>query len=205
MLAPDRRRLNLATRTKAELLLRRVMLNVARLLVVVLVGFVCAPPGVVAQVPANEYRLKAAFMYQFPQFVEWPSATLREARTLQLCVLEPNLFGAELEELIRGETLNGRPLAVKEIYGADEVAGCHVVFVSMRSGDPSSVLKATAGRPVLTIGESRGFLESGGIIQMKIVDGKVRFEVHATNAQKAGLRISSQLLNLALAVHGGPS
>ena len=181
------------------------MLNIARLLVVVLAGLVCADAHVAAQLAGNEYRLKAAFMYQFPQFVEWPSATWRDARALQLCVVEPNPFGSELEQLIRGESLNGLPLAVKEIYGADELTGCHVLFVSMRSGDPSFVLKATTGRPVLTVGESEGFLEDGGIILMKIVDGKVRFEVHATNAQKAGLRISSQLLSLALAVRGGPS
>jgi hypothetical protein len=181
------------------------MLNVARVLVAFLVGLVCADARPAAQVAESDYRLKAAVVHQFPQFVEWPSATWREARRLQLCVVEPNPFGSELEQLIRGETLNGRPLAVKEIYGSDELAGCHVLFVSMRSGDPSSVLKVTTGRPVLTIGESDGFLEDGGIILMKIVDGKVRFEVHATNAQKAGLRISSQLLSLALAVRGGPS
>ena len=158
-----------------------------------------------AQVVEGEYRLKASAIHQFPQFVEWPSATWREARALQLCVLEPNPFGYELEELIRGETLNGRPLAVREIYGSDDLAGCQILFVSLRSGDPSAVLKATTGRPVLTIGEAEDFLESGGIVLMKIVDGKVRFEVHATNAQKAGLRISSQLLSLALAVRGGPS
>ena len=181
------------------------MLNVAPFVVVVLVGVVCAGARPAAQVVSDEYQLKAAVIHQFPQFVEWPSETLREARSLQLCVVEPNPFGSGLEELIRGETLNGRPLAVKEIYGSDELAGCHVVFLSTRSGDPSAVLKATGGRPVLTIGESDGFLDSGGIILMKIVHGKVRFEVHATNAQKAGLRISSQLLNLALVVRGGPS
>lgn len=181
------------------------MLNAGRLLCVVLVGLLCAEARLVAQVVPDEYPLKAAFMYQFPQFVEWPSAAWQEARTVQFCVLEPNPFGSELEQLIQGESLNGRPLAVKEIYGADELAGCHVLFVGTRSGDPSAVLKASAGRPVLTIGEVEGFLESGGIIAMKIVDGKVRFEIHAANAQKAGLRISSQLLSLALAVRGGPS
>jgi hypothetical protein len=181
------------------------MLDAGRFLIVVLVGSLCASARVVAQVVPNEYRLKAAVMYQFPQFVEWPSTALRQTRAVQLCVVEPNPFGSELEQLIQGESLNGRPLAVKEIFGADELAGCHVLFVSARSGDASAVLRAAAGRPVLTIGEADGFLEGGGIITMKIVDGKVRFEIHAANAQKAGLRISSQLLSLALAVRGGPS
>jgi YfiR/HmsC-like len=180
------------------------MLRFGRLLFVVLVGLLCARARLVSQVVPNEYRLKAAFMYQFPQFVEWPSTAWQDARTVQLCVVEPNPFGSELEYLIQGESLNGRPLAVKEIYGSDELAGCHVLFVGIRSGDASGVLRATAGRPVLTIGETEDFLESGGIIAMKIVDGKVRFEVQAGNAQKAGLRISSQLLSLAFAVRGGP-
>jgi hypothetical protein len=180
------------------------MLNVGRLLFVVLVGLFCARARLVAQVVPNEYRLKAAFMYQFPQFVEWPSTAWQDARSVQFCVVEPNPFGSELEYLIQGESLNGRPLAVKEIYGSDELAGCHVLFVGIRSGDASAVLRATAGRPVLTIGEAEDFLEGGGIIAMKIVDGKVRFEVQAGNAQKAGLRISSQLLSLAFAVRGGP-
>ena len=181
------------------------MLDAGRFLIVVLVCSLCASARVVAQVVPNEYRLKAAFMYQFPQFVEWPSTAWQQTRSVQICVVEPNPFGSELEHLIQGESLNGRPLAVKEIYGADELAGCHVLFVGVRSGRASTVLKATSGRPVLTIGEADGFLESGGIITMKIVDGKVRFEIHAANAQKAGLRISSQLLSLAFAVRGGPS
>ncbi|HZM96856.1 MAG TPA: YfiR family protein [Vicinamibacterales bacterium] len=181
------------------------MLNVGSFLFVVLVGLLCASARVVCQVVPNEYLLKAAFMYQFPQFVEWPSAAWERTTNVQFCVVEPNPFGSELEHLIQGESLNGRPLAAKEIFGSDELAGCHVLFVSTRSGDPSALLKATAGRPVLTIGEADDFLEGGGIIAMKIVDGKVRFEIHAANAQKAGLRISSQLLSLALAVRGGPS
>ena len=95
-------------------------------------------------------------------------------------------------------------LDLRPVDGSDELTGCHVLFVSKRSGDASALLKATAGRPVLTVGESDEFLDGGGIIALKIVDGKVRFEIHAANAQKAGLRISSQLLSLALAVRGGP-
>jgi len=181
------------------------MVNAAQLVFVVLAGVVCAHARLAAQVAPNDYQLKAAVIHQFPQFVEWPSTTWREARALQLCIVEPNPFGSELEQLSRGETLNGRPLAVKEIFGSDELAGCHVLFVSMRSGYPSSLLRVTTGRQVLTIGESEGFLESGGIIRMMTVNGRVRFEVQAANAQKAGLRLSSQLLSVALAVRGGPS
>jgi len=179
------------------------MLNARKIFLIVLVGLASAPAPAWAQLISDEYRLKAAFVSQFTQFVEWPTATWQEARTVQLCVVEPNPFGSELEQLVRGDSLNGRPLSVKEIFGADEVDGCHVLYVSAASGDASVLLKVTKGRPILTVGEADLFLESGGVIAMKNVDGRVRFEVSTVNAQKAGLQISSQLLSLALAVRGG--
>ena len=179
------------------------MLNAGRLLLIVLAGLACPPALAWAQLIPNEYRLKAAFVYQFTQFVEWPAATWQDARTVQICIAEPNQFGSELEQLVHGESLNGRPLSVKEIFGADELDGCHVLYVSAASGDASVLLKVTTGRPILTVGEADLFLEGGGIIAMKNVDGRVRFVVSVVNAQKGGLQISSQLLSLALAVRGG--
>ena len=180
------------------------MLNACRFLLIVSVGLVSTHVRVEGQAIPNEYRLKAAFMYQFPQFVEWPSATMQDAQEVQLCIASPNPFGSELEQLVRGESLNGRPLSVREIAGSDELVGCHVLFVGARSDVAAPVLRAAAGRPILTVGEADRFLESGGIIAMKIVDGRVRFVVNAKNAARNGLRISSQLLGLALTVREGP-
>jgi hypothetical protein len=98
--------------------------------------------------------------------------------------------------------LNGRPLRVRVVAGVDPLAGCHALFAGARSEAAAAVLKAAAGRPVLTIGETDRFFEAGGIIVLKVVDRRVRFEVNTTNAQKAGLRISAQLLGLAAAVRG---
>ena len=89
------------------------MLNASRFLLIVFVGLVSAHVRVEGQAIPNEYRLKAAFMYQFPQFVEWPSTTWQDAQSVQLCIASPNPFGSELEQLVRGESLNGRPLSVK--------------------------------------------------------------------------------------------
>jgi hypothetical protein len=98
--------------------------------------------------------------------------------------------------------LNGRPLRVRAIAGVGALAGCHALFAGARSAAATAVLRAAAGRPVLTIGETDRFLDAGGIIVLKVVDRRVRFEVNTTNAQKAGLRISAQLLGLAAAVRG---
>ena len=179
------------------------MLNAGRFLLIVFLGLVSAHVRVEGQAIPNEYRLKAAFMYQFPQYVEWPSAIWQDARAVQFCIASPNPFGSELEQLVRGESLNGRPLSVREIAGTDELVGCHVLFVGARSDVATPVMRAAAGRPILTVGEGTRFLEDGGIIVMKIVDGRVRFEVNAKNAVKGGLRISSQLLSLALTVREG--
>jgi hypothetical protein len=179
------------------------MVNAGRFLLIVFIGLVSAHVHVEGQAIPNEYRLKAAFMYQLPQLVVWPSAIWQDAQAVQLCIASPNPFGSELEQLLRGESLNGRPLLVREIAGSDELVGCHVLFVGARSDVAGPVLRAAVGRPILTVGEGDRFFESGGIIVMKIVDGRVRFDVNATNAAKNGLRISSQLLSLALTVREG--
>jgi hypothetical protein len=160
-----------------------------------------AQPG--AQSASDEYRLKAAFVYRFPQFVEWPASAVQDSQTVDLCVLQPNPFGSELEQLVDGESLSGRPLRVRVVSAPDALSGCHALFAGDRSDGAAAALKAVAGRPVLTVGESDQFLDAGGIIALKVVDRRVRFEVNASNAQKAGLRINAQLLNLAAAVSGG--
>ncbi len=98
--------------------------------------------------------------------------------------------------------MNGRPLRVRVIAGVDALTGCHALFAGARGDAAAAVLKAAANRPVLTIGETDRFLEAGGIIVLKVVERRVRFEVNTANAQKAGLRISAQLLSLAAAVRG---
>jgi hypothetical protein len=118
-------------------------------------------------------------------------------------VLQPNPFGSVLDQLVTGESLSGRPLRVRVVNTVDALQGCHALFASARSEIAAAALKAVAGRPVLTVGESDHFLDAGGIIALKVVDRRVRFEVDATNAQKAGLRISAHLLNLAAAIRGG--
>lgn len=164
---------------------------------------ICGVARTTAQAPSDEYRLKAAFVYRFPQFVEWPAAAVQDARTLDVCVLQPNPFGSDLEQLVTGESMGGRPLRVRVIAATDGLSGCHALFAAAHSEAAAAVLRAAAGHPILTIGETEQFLDEGGIIALKIVDRRVRFAVSANNAQKAGLRISAQLLSLAADVRGG--
>jgi hypothetical protein len=177
--------------------------RVPRWVLVGAVAVTCLPAQPSAQVTAEEYRLKAAFVYRFPQFVEWPAATVRESRTVDLCVLRPNPFGSDLEQLAVGEASAGRPLRVRVVDSVAEIQGCSVLYAGARSEIAAAALKAVADRPVLTVGESDAFMDGGGIIRLKVVDRRVRFDIDAANARKAGLRISAQLLNLAVAIRGG--
>jgi len=174
---------------------------ISRWLIVSASAVICVPALPVAQSASDEYRLKAAFLYRFPQFVEWPAAA-RQSRTLDLCVLQPNPFGSDLEQLVAGESISGRALRVRVVRTLDALADCHTLFAGAHNDAAAAALKAVSGLPVLTVGESDQFLKAGGIIALKIVDRRVRFEVNTANAQKAGLRISAQLLNLATAVRG---
>ena len=152
--------------------------------------------------PTEEYRLKAAFVYRFPQFVEWPAEALDGHEQVSLCVTRPNPFGALLQELVAGETLNGRSLAVREIDRPSDVHGCQVLFIPAAETGMKAVLDAANMHAVLTIGESPRFLDEGGVISLQVIGRRVRFEVSPAAAERVGLRLSSQLLRLAIRVRG---
>lgn len=163
-------------------------------------------PGGTAQDVAPEYQLKAAFISKFPEFTEWPSAVLDRRGALAICVVSPSPLGAALAEFTAGEALRGRPMQVREVGAATDVDTCHVLFVPRQSEAGGKALLARARtRPILTIGESPAFLDEGGIVKLNLVAGRLRFEVNAGAASRVGLKLSSQLLRLALDVRSGPS
>lgn len=159
-----------------------------------------------AQDTDQEYRLKAAFVYQFSQFVDWPDAAWGNLEDVELCVSGAEALRRELERLVTGESLRGLPYVVRALGPQDAVASCQVLVVTARSkGDVTELLRDTVGRPILTIGETDRFLDDGGIIRLTLAERRVRFDVSASEARRAGLRISPQLLDLARAIRGGPS
>jgi hypothetical protein len=158
-----------------------------------------------AQHSGPEYALKAAFVSKFPHFAEWPESALANRNTIDVCVAKPNPFGEALSELIAGEHLGERALNVRYIDGPALLPGCHVLFIPSRpSIDRKVLLSRAAALPILTVGDYASFLDEGGIVKLLMVDGRVRFEVNVATAGRVGLRLSSQLLQLALNVRGGP-
>ena len=145
---------------------------------------------------AGEYQVKAAFLYNFAKFVNWPGADGGQSAFV-LCILGDDPFGAGINA-IAGKQVGGRTLQVRRLGSADGAAACQVLFIaSSESGGLSRVLGAIRGRPVLTVGDTPGFAERGVVINLYVEQSKVRFEINVDAAKRAGLNISSQLLKLA--------
>ena len=169
------------------------MAILARVTSIVVLGLLAAT-GLTAQI--DEYQVKAFFLYNFARYVEWPAQALGPGKDpIVICVLGRDPFGAALQQAISGKAIDGRSLVIHELRELRPGCNCHILFVgaSERKLSPSA-LKASG---VLTVGETPEFLKDGGVINFKLEDGKVRFEINVAAADQQGLRISSKLLSLA--------
>jgi YfiR/HmsC-like len=149
--------------------------------------------------PMDEYQVKAAFLYNFARFVEWPQEAFQDANDpFAICVLGQDPFGRALDDVAAGKKIEGRAVAVRRISEARRANGCRILFVS--SSEPKRVLATLASmseRGVLTVGEADNATSEGMIIDLTLEEGKVRFEIHTEAAGREKLRFSSKLLSLA--------
>jgi hypothetical protein len=151
----------------------------------------------------EEYQVKAAFLYNFARFVEWPAHTFKSTNDpLVICILGEDPFGHLLENTVQGKTIEGRPIVLRSTSEVGQTAGCHVLFVSLSERRQlSSILAGVSSTGVLTVGETAGFAALGGVINFKLEnERRIRFEVNLAAAREADLKISSKLLSLALIV-----
>jgi hypothetical protein len=175
----------------------------------VLVALLCVihPTISSAQSQVDEYRLKAAFLFHFAEFVDWPAGVLgNPGDSFLICVVGEGPFHGDLEATIQGKVIAARTVRVHHVKQVQEAQGCHVLFIGKDEFKVASPFAATLqNMPILTVGESETFLQSGGIIRFCMEDRKVRFEVNQEAAEAANLKISSRLLLLAKTVvkHGG--
>jgi hypothetical protein len=155
-----------------------------------------------AEGPADEYHVKAAFLYNFAKFVEWPEEALeKQSESLVFCVLGEDPFGHALDDVVGGKKIDGRALVVRRFTDARQAKGCRMLFVS--SSEPRSVLSILAGlneSGVLTVGESDSATSEGMIINFILEGGRIRFSVNTAAAEREKLRFSSRLLSLATIV-----
>jgi YfiR/HmsC-like len=142
----------------------------------------------------NEFEMKAVFIYNFTQFIQWPEKSFDESqKEFVIGVLGENVFGRYLEEAVAGETYQSRPIVIKYYSSASEIGNCHILYVGSSMGAP----KLNTERPVLTIGEGSEFMKQNGLLRFYTEQNKVRFEINQSASVEAGLVISSKLLRLA--------
>ena len=172
---------------------------VAGLMLVIAVGAAVATPRARAQSAVPEDEAKAAFLYNFAKFVEWPDAAFAGSNAFVVGVVGDDAFAAVVERVLHGKVVRDRPLTVRRVTRAADLGGCHVLFIGdgRQLGD---VLQALAARPILTVGAREEFAPQGGMIGFLVDNQRLRFEVNLDPAARANLRISSQLLKLATRV-----
>jgi hypothetical protein len=145
-----------------------------------------------------EYEVKAAFLLNFAKFVEWPAPGSSSSLPISLCIVGDDPFGSALDQIIDGETIAQRALAVKRIPPMVN-ADCNMAFVGGTEKDIPKVL-AVFPKGVLTVGEGSDFLRHGGMIAFAIDNRRVRFDINQTAVRNAGLSVSSRLLRVARSV-----
>jgi hypothetical protein len=148
--------------------------------------------------PSKEYQVKAVFLFNFIQFVEWPEGVFTEANSpMYIGVLGDDPFGQALDEVVKGESIGGRSLAVVRSRRLEELAGCHLIFISKsETRRLDNVLAQLGSRPVLTVSELDGFANRGGMIAFYSEGKRIRFEINPGVAKRVDLKISSELLGL---------
>jgi hypothetical protein len=175
------------------------------ILCLVLVWLVLMNEGGRAQAPApTEYQIKAAFLFNFAKFVEWPPAAFPNATApLVIGVLGKNPFGSDLEKVMQNKLVDEHPLVIKIFSSPREATGCHILFICNSEKERlPEIFKRLKGTSVLTVGEVANFTQSGGMINFVLQGTKTRFQINNEAAVNSGLKISSKLLSLALRPEG---
>lgn len=172
----------------------------ARLCAALLLWTAAGAPGIEPR-PAGEYEVKAAMLFNFSKFVEWPAAKLDRSPRFVVGVLGQDPMGQDLDRVLRDKSVAGKPVVVRRFERAEGTEACHILFVSAAESKKLPEIAASLEKgAVLTVGDSERFARSGGAVGFVIQDNRVRFEVNLSAAKRAGLTVSSKLLRLATVV-----
>ncbi len=152
-----------------------------------------------ARAQSSEYKLEAAYLCRFVDFIDWPPGAFASPDSpLVIGVLGHDPFGLVLDEVAQGQTSRGHPLVVRRFAHVRDATGCQLLYIS--SGEAAAlpeILRAFAGRPTLTVSDARNFAERGGMIRFYTERNKLRFQINLEAAKSSKLSISSRLLQLA--------
>jgi hypothetical protein len=146
----------------------------------------------------SENEVKAAYLYNFAKYVEWPSSAFpRDNTPLTICIVGSGPLNDVIETLA-GKTIRNRRLVIRQFSRIEDLSECHILFISSSLKSPlNQILTTAAARSILTVSDSKGFTAAGGMIEFIQVAGKIRFVINNRAAQSASLQISSHLLRLA--------
>ncbi len=168
------------------------------LLVMTCLLVLCLPQVQASASQNDEYQVKAAFIYNFTNYIQWPGRAFSGGSSpFTICIMGRSPFGNSFDSLAR-ETIGGRRAQVRHISRIEDAKECHILFISeSEQKNAPQILRSLQGRPVLTIGDYKGFCQDGGMINLVMVKRKVRFEIRPGVAKRAGVHIGPQLLALA--------
>jgi len=166
-----------------------------------------AASGAVAQAgAAGEQEIKAAFLFNFAKFVDWPPGTFNHPDDpLWYCIWGDESYGRVLMQTVKGKIVDGHPLQVRLVHAPQDVKGCHILFVTAAHDLQAAQFVHTPVAGLLTVGEEEDFARFGGIINFVLQDEHIGFEINIDASQRAGMKISSKLLSLARIVHDDPA
>jgi hypothetical protein len=149
---------------------------------------------------SKEYLLKAGYIEKFTHFVEWPEKTNIHDTTLtfSIAVIGENKFGNAIDKIFKDVKVNNKEVRINYISSIDEINNCMILIITdSKKYSLDEILHYTAGKPILTIGETKGYGKKGVIINMYLDDNYIRYEINRTALNKSGLKISAKLLEIA--------
>lgn len=143
-----------------------------------------------------EYQLKAVFLYNFAQFVEWPREVFAETTSpFVIGVLGENPFGSYLDDLVKGETVGGRALVIRQARKVEALADCHIIFIAgSETRDLEKILSTLQGKSALTVSDADSFTRQGGMVRFAMENGRIRLRINVDAARASHLTISSKIL-----------
>jgi len=158
-----------------------------------------------AESVAGEYEIKAAVLYNFARFTEWPATAVPDSPDVFVIgVLGTDPFGDILDEVAATRTVGDKRIVVRRFATLDEYTPCHILFVAASErARMAAVIEKLRDAPVLLVADTAGFAQAGGTVDLVVEENKVRFEVNPVAAERAGVKISSKLLRLARIVKAG--
>ena len=152
-----------------------------------------------AQSPVSpEYEVKAVFLFNFTQFVQWPANSFpADQAPLVIGILGEDPFGSYLKETVLGEKVNGHSMIIQHYNNVEEIKICHILFINLPETRLEQAVESLKGRNILTVSDAPGFLEHGGMIRFFTRNNKIQLQINLEPSKEANLVISSKLLRLA--------